>query len=364
MKKRLSRALAACLLILPLAAHPEVRLLKASASELQVGRAGQVTYTVRTDKPGTLVLSLLTGDADVVRRIVLPAAAAGEHGMVWDGRDDRGERVPDEAYCPRVELDAADGTRGVDDPCTSTGGELLDDLQPRIAPTGDISYTLSQPARVLIRVGLKGGAMLRSLSVWSPHPAGRNLQRWNGFDESGLVDLRTDRLSMLVVAFRLPAFAVITSGNPSADYRSYRLARGWPEPADAATPGSDAQPLERGGRRIARQHYMARFKDREPRISVKLSTRDGAPLAQGTPAPDEVRVSVDLHPDDRWLLQESLYEVGFFVDGSFVSEEENGYTPISWIWDTRGLSAGQHLLTVNLTGFSGRVGTRTVAVSR
>jgi hypothetical protein len=43
-----------------------------------------------------------------------------------------------------------------------------------------------------------------------------------------------------------------------------------------------------------------------------------------------VRVSVDLHPDDRWLMQEQLYEVAYFVDGDFVSEEENGYVPIAW----------------------------------
>jgi hypothetical protein len=79
--------------------------------------------------------------------------------------------------------------------------------------------------------------------------------------------------------------------------------------------------------------------------------------------PKDVRVSVDLHPDDRWLMQEQLYEVAYFVDGDFVSEEENGYVPIAWQWNTGMLPAGEHLLT-HLTGFTGRVGTRTIKISK
>jgi hypothetical protein len=47
-----------------------------------------------------------------------------------------------------------------------------------------------------------------------------------------------------------------------------------------------------------------------------------------------------------------------------VSEEENGYVPIGWIWNTAGLKSGRHWLTVNLTGFTGRVGTQTLAVQK
>ena len=63
-------------------------------------------------------------------------------------------------------------------------------------------------------------------------------------------------------------------------------------------------------------------------------------------------------------MQEQLYEVAFFVNGDFVSEEENGYVPIGWIWSTAALTPGRHLLTVNLTGFTGRVGTKTTSVQK
>ena len=320
-----------------------------------------MTYTVRNTQPGTVSLELLTGDGDVVRRLSMPKAGAGEHDLAWDGTDERGQPIPDEAYCARAVLVSATG-RSVDDPCSRTGGEVLSGMQPALTQNGDITYTLEQPARVLIRAGVKNGAMLRSLSVWRPRPAGRNLQRWNGFDDSGLVDLRNDRLALLVTAFRLPDFTLITTGQDALEYRSWRTVQGWPEKPDGPAGDSAAQPLERNGQRVARQHYMARYKDREPRISVNLLDRDGKPLASGAAVPDDVRVSVDLHPDDRWLMQEQLYEVAFFVNGDFVSEEENGYVPIGWIWSTAALKPGRHLLTVNLTGFTGRVGTKTLEV--
>lgn len=333
-----------------------------SATELSPG--GKVGYTIRVDQPGDLVLEVLTADGDVVRRISRKEVAAGEQRLEWDGRDERGGPVPDEAYCARAVLKASSG-QAMDDPCGRTGGEVMSGIKPELAPNGDIVYTLQQPARVLIRVGIKHGAMLRSLSVWRPRPAGRNLQRWNGFDESGLVDLRNDRLAMLVTAFRLPDFTVITSGQEGLDYRAWRLAQGWPEKPDGPAAGeSAAQPLERNGERIARQHYMARYKDREPRIVVTLANRDSKPLAEGAVLPENVVVSVDLHPEDRWLLQEQLYEVAFFLDGEFVSEEENGYVPIGWVWNTSQLKPGRHILTVNLTGFTGRVGTRTIEVHK
>ena len=178
------------------------------------------------------------------------------------------------------------------------------------------------------------------------------------------MDLRTDRLALLVTAFKLPDFTVITTGQDGLEYRNWRIAKGWPERPDGPTAGSDAQPLERAGQRLARQHYQARYKDREPRIVVRLVDKAGTPLVDGAVVPDDVRVSVDLHAEDRWLMQEQLYEVAFFVNGDFVSEEENGYVPIGWLWSTAALKPGRHMLTVNLTGFTGRVGTKTIAVQK
>jgi hypothetical protein len=59
-------------------------------------------------------------------------------------------------------------------------------------------------------------------------------------------------------------------------------------------------------------------------------------------------------------MQESLYEVAFFVDGEFVSEEENGYMPLTWLWNPGDISKGRHMLTVNVSGHDGRVGVKSI----
>ena len=64
--------------------------------------------------------------------------------------------------------------------------------------------------------------------------------------------------------------------------------------------------------------------------------------------------------EDKWPLEQSLYEVSFFLDQQFVSEEETGYTPLTWRWDPAGLAPGLHVMTVNVSGYWGHVGVASV----
>ncbi|MCB1663983.1 MAG: Ig-like domain-containing protein [Pseudomonadales bacterium] len=74
-------------------------------------------------------------------------------------------------------------------------------------------------------------------------------------------------------------------------------------------------------------------------------------------------VMVDIPKADKKVLEESLFEVGFFVDGEFVSEEEQGYVPFTWNFDPRRFGPGEHVLTVNISGFSGQVGSASLLFS-
>jgi hypothetical protein len=110
--------------------------------------------------------------------------------------------------------------------------------------------------------------------------------------------------------------------------------------------------------RIARQYYLPRDHDAEPKVTLVLP-EDLPRSAEGLPRlkPGQlVIVRTDIPTADRWLMNESLYEVGFFVDHVFLAEEEQGYVPLTWRWKVQGLSPGRHLLTVNISGFGGKVG--------
>ncbi len=304
----------------------------------------------------TVTVRLYTADGDLVRSISgNKALKKGNQTLMWDGKDDQGNVVPDEAYVAVLKAITSNGKTFRVDPRENTGGEVVENLQVRITSDKQISYVLPASCRVLIRAGIKGGPMMRSLASWEPHSAGKNIQRWDGMDESRLLDLRNEKgLSVLVTAFQLPAFSIITIGNKGTTYADYRKKRGWPD----RVLNQENLALTRGDMRIAREYYVSPSEARDPQVQISLS---GEHKKNGKGLPvlkldQSVRVKVDVDEQDRWLLDQSLYEVAFFVDHEFVSEEEQGYLPLTWLWKVNQLKEGQHVLTVNISGFTGKVG--------
>lgn len=329
-----------------------------SKTEFIPSQGEQFKFPIRLKVPAAIELDILTSDGDLVRRINSPQDwGPGDKELSWDGKDTDGLIVPDEAYIPLLIAQTQDNRQETLDPRLYSGGETVDNLKVDTAASGDISYTLPAASRVLIRVGIKDGPMIRSLANWAPRGAGKNVQRWNGFDQDQLMDLRRHpRLSVLVMAFRLPEYSILTVGNTETNYRSYRQKKGWSEQIITSLPVK----LERNGQRLSRSYFSQRFKDQEPRLLLSLV--EPHPLTgESVPIIDKpVTVRVDIPEEDRWLVQEGLYEVAFFVDQEFVSEEEHGYVPFSWRWTPSGLKAGRHILTVNISGFGGKVVARSL----
>jgi hypothetical protein len=344
---------------LTVAAHAQWAALEPPAQEEFAPITGQqFPIRFKLDVPARVELRLLTPDADLVRTL-RPAGelGAGIHVLQWDGKDEDGVLVPDEAYIPVLVARSTTGKTVEVDPRTASGGEVLDRLQVRPSASGDIGYVLPAPARVLVRVGIKEGPMMAALATWEPRASGKNVQRWNGFDQDQLVDLRgQERLSVLVIAFKLPGHSIISVGNTATSYREYRSSKGWRE--DDALIGTPIP--ERDGVRIARNYFLPQYKQADPKVTLKILDEhpggpDGVIRVAGV-----LRAQIDIPESDRWLVQESLYEVAFFVDGEFVSEEEHGYVPITWVWSTSGLKPGRHLLTINVSGFGGKVAVKSI----
>lgn len=179
--------------------------------------------------------------------------------------------------------------------------------------------------------------------------------RWDGKDESGLFDIRNEQnLGVLLIAFKLPEHSVVTYGNQVLDYRAYRTAKHWKDTVIAP----EKMQLNRNGVAVSQHYYAPRAFDVVPAVALTLpselpKSRAGLPKIKLN-AP--VQVKTDIAEQDRWMMKQSLYEVAFFVDHEFVAEEEQGYVPLTWQWSPQQLKPGKHLLTVNISGFSGKVG--------
>jgi hypothetical protein len=342
------------------AARP-VSLGKLPRVEFQPARGDSLKVPVVLGVPGRLRLEVLTGDGDSVRVLEQKGVLKpGTHTLTWDGKDAKGTVVPDEAYHLVLQCECeGHGTLTLDARRT-TGGHPVEKLATSFSREGGISYTLQEPARVLVRVGTKGGAMMRILQSWAPKAPGRVLEEWDGFDASGVEQLAGRPSTVVVVTgFTLPAQTVLATGNTALTYPRYRKERGWKFP-DVDTKGLA---LQRDGRRLVKQSQLPASMLRDPGVTLVpveplARTKDGAFIVSG---PVTFRVDIP-SADDKWLLQQSLYEVSFFLDQQFVSEEETGYAPLTWRWTPSGGEPGRHTMTVNVSGFWGHVGVATVPV--
>ena len=256
MRMRLSKRFAVTLAMLGLAGVSTaqgalIEFTSLSATEFQPDAGQKTTIGYTLGASGTVTLDIFSGDGDVVRSMKSKSSLrSGAHSFEWDGRDDAGRTVPDEAYHPVLTCACGGAAPLVADTRRTTGGVVVEKIRPQLSSDGTISFELAQPSRALVRVGIKGGAMMRAIDSWSPRAAGRARVAWDGFDQSGVVNLLgQEGLAVLVTAFTLPDHTIITSGNKQITYARYRASRDWGVPVVDATPGK----LERDGKRLSRQ---------------------------------------------------------------------------------------------------------------
>ena len=88
--------------------------------------------------------------------------------------------------------------------------------------------------------------------------------------------------------------------------------------------------------------------------NTKGTDEKGIPVLTG-----KTLVKVELDEKDRLFFQNQQFEICFFLDNEFYAEDEAGYTPFNWVWDLSNVSEGEHLLTVNLSGFKDQIGVLT-----
>ena len=344
--------LGSSILVSPLAAQPgakggAVTDVALSRTSFDPSQGEDVEISYRLGAAGGVWVRVYDPDGGLVRVLVNgEKRAAGPHREKWDGKDLDGRIVPDEAYLFTIET--ASGASY--DPTTSSGGVVGDLTEARFDRTaGTVSYQLPAAARVLIRLGLHNGPMLKTLVDWKPRPEGSVTEYWNGRDENELFELRgRPGFNTLITYVTLPDATVITFGNKSSAYRDYKLgpAKNRPrKPQRKATPELQARQRPEG--------LVPPAWARAPRVSLTFPQAGDAKIPS---VKKEVAVRVDVDPADRDLLFKDQFEVIFFVDNVFFAEAERGHLPFNWRWELQQFPPGEHILTVNVSSFKGQVG--------
>ncbi len=308
-----------------------------------------VELRYRLASPQRVTVRVYDPDLGLVRTLADAAPRdAGEHRDAWDGRDDGGRTVPDEAYLFTIET----ASGGVFDPTTFSGGEVDDVTSARYdAEAGTFLYRLPAPARVLVRLGIESGPMLKTLVDWKPRVAGSITEYWDGRDEDGVFNLLDHPgYRALVTYVTLPEATVIAFGNPKESYRDYKLGRGADQPRKPERPRRAGPEVRLRPRGLVPPAWA-----RAPRVLLSLpeaAATDVEPPLLGKAA----TVRIDVDPADRDQLLAEQFEIIFFVDGVFFAEAERGYLPFNWRWELHQLTPGEHVLTVNVSSFKGQVG--------
>jgi hypothetical protein len=323
-----------------------------SGSSFNPSRGDKVTLAYSLSSPATVTVKVFDADADLVRVVANQVRQnAGAQTAAWDGRDADGKTVPNEAYFFTIEARTANGGETVYDPVTFSGGEPFDLGKAQVSrEAGTLTYRLSQPSRVLVRIGVPGSSLLRTLVDWQPRSQGEITEYWNGKDQDNLINIvDSPNYTVLIAYYTLPETSVITVGNSVTDYRTYKSQLRGKRPAKPVRPMTNARKLS--------PQFMARSSTfRDFKVAISFPEVDkGDPRAVPT-VRDKVLVRVDIPEADREVIAGRQYEIILFVDTTYFAEEERGYVPFNFPWELTRLPPGEHTFTVNIVTFDGQIG--------
>jgi flagellar hook assembly protein FlgD len=181
------------------------------ALSLDFAMAAEVTVLV-LDRDGVAVRTLAAKKPE----------PRGETHLVWDGRNDAGEVVPDEAYSFKVDW-VSGREKGTYFPANTPAEMRTVSATYYDRRGGTLAYRLDVPSRVHIQAGSAvinasrtkaDGPVLKTIVNREPRVAGAIAEHWNGFDESGAIYVPDVPNFVTAIAVTpLPENSVITFGN-------------------------------------------------------------------------------------------------------------------------------------------------------
>lgn len=221
-----------CALIVLLAAYAEaesvINDIRISRNFFNPSIGEKIEIEFEAATKGSLTIQLLDRDGYVTRQLATSKAIdAGKQKLIWDGRNDKGEIVPDEAYSLKIDFRSADGAFTYF-PADKRLKEVKAELGYYDRHNKVLNYTLPKPARIHAHAGSATidpktktpiGPVLKTLVNREPRVAGSVIEHWSGFDESGTIYVpELPNFVISISASELPENSIITIGNQSESF--------------------------------------------------------------------------------------------------------------------------------------------------
>jgi hypothetical protein len=188
------------------------------------------TVSITVAMPGASRVSIAVVDRDgyVTRWLAKDApAATGSYVAIWNGRDEDGAVVADEAYSFKVDVRSSEGAWTY---FPAAGAPKTHPVQAKhySRRDGALMYELPAAARIHAQAGSAAinettrsyqGPVLKTLVNREPRPAGPIVESWNGFDESGAIYIPDlPQFVTAILATDLPENSVIAFGNKTRTF--------------------------------------------------------------------------------------------------------------------------------------------------
>lgn len=207
--------------------------------------------------------------------------------------------------------------------------------------TATVSYELTHPAKIRIRIGAKEGPLFRTIVDWQERGIGLHKENWDGMDPAGKIKLVGNHELIFTFNYFTEDDAFLK--NVSAEDIL-------PHPEQVII-GRFLPTLDIN--RIHKAHSPAYCYD--PQLNIKLPkatrlTKDGYPIIK-----DKTQLTVDIPQKDKSWFSRERYSIHIFLDDIFLTGELEGYSPYNFLFDPVNLNKGKHLITVNYSGFNDHI---------
>jgi len=321
----------------------------------------EIRWSFSLSREARVTVQVFTPDFDIARHLITDRIQpAGINTVVWDGRDDAGNMVPNEAYLVGIAATGPDGERAVYDPTFNSGGEIADIRIEEISRPGDrvnIGYTVVRPSRICLKAGIRNGPLLNSLLEGTPMPAGTHVHVWDGLDNTGRIQImEMTGAHLYMEGVVLPDNSVIVQDS-GGNYREYRSTLNQAQQGILTYPDARKSLLARMEQGISAQALVRRSLNISPAFTVYLEDEvTGLAEKSVSAVSGEIKLKVAVAPESMYIFNETRHEIIIFVDNRRFDEEEHAHTPYSYILDTRKLTNGRHFVTINQASLTGRVG--------
>lgn len=310
-----------------------------------------VTISFYISRPAKALFQIFDPDSTLVRELI--AEDTGNPGfrqVTWDGKDMEGNIVPDEAYFFTIEANDYRGDLTNYDPMTFFNEESFSFPVEYDSKKRMMIYDLAKDSRALIRAGITQGPLLKTIVAWGPRPAGVNEEPWDGKDASGVINAANQKaLAIMSDAVTLPEKSILAFGNTTYSYFEYKNEI-----------ASDRPVKEERTRivQIIQQQDFQQLPVRRgipPLFSIELpenakKNEQGQPIVNG-----KLPIKIYLDEKAKKSATERRYEIICYVDYKFITEQEEGYSPSTWMLDTKELPDGLHTITVNVATLDGEM---------